>query len=197
MKRRFPDWRMRPISVDGRDNTTRLERGPQGTGGDGAAGGFARSGGLPIGGRHRRRAEQTRYLIGGMAGSALTSTMLRKAPYRTVRCLMLRAGLWENPMSGILGGAAGNVYYGGTANPPATERAGPDKPPPTVARASALPDKGVTSRLRREPCAGHREVSCEVSVAARVGRAIECRNTVIRNTEAVSAAEGNTDRPLS
>ncbi len=40
----------------------------------------------------------------------------------------------------ILGGAAGNVYYGGTANPPATERAGPDKPPPTVARASALPD---------------------------------------------------------
>ena len=140
MKRRSPDWRMRPISVDGRDNTTRLERGPQGTGGDGAAGGFARSGGLPIGGWHRRRAEQTRYLIGGMAGSALTSTMLRKAPYRTVRCLMLRAGLWENPMSGISGGAAGNVYYGGTANPPATERAGPDKPPPTVARASALPD---------------------------------------------------------
>ena len=39
-----------------------------------------------------------------------------------------------------LRGAAGNVYYGGTANPPATERAGPDKPPPTVARASALPD---------------------------------------------------------
>ena len=31
------------------------------------------------------------YLIGGMAGSALTSTMLRKAPYRTVRCLMLEA----------------------------------------------------------------------------------------------------------
>ena len=82
----------------------------------------------------------SRYLFGGMAGSALTSTMLRKAPYRTVRCLMLRAGLWENPMSGISGGAAGNVYYGGTANPPATERAGPDKPPPTVARASALPD---------------------------------------------------------
>ena len=32
------------------------------------------------------------------------------------------------------------MYYGGTAHPPATERAGPDKPPPTVARASALPD---------------------------------------------------------
>ena len=84
MKRRSPDWRMRPISVDGRDNTTRLERGPQGSGGDGAAGGYAHRGGLPIGGWHRRRAEQTRYLFGGMAGSALTSTMLRKAPYRTV-----------------------------------------------------------------------------------------------------------------
>ena len=33
------------------------------------------------------------------------------------------------------------MYYGGTAHPPATERAGPDKPPPTDARASALPDK--------------------------------------------------------
>ena len=104
MKRRSPDWRMRPPSVDGRDNTTRLERGPQGSGGDGAAGGYAHRGGLPISGWHRRRAEQTRYLFGGMAGSALTSTMLRKAPYRTVRCLMLRAGVWENPMSGISGG---------------------------------------------------------------------------------------------
>ena len=32
------------------------------------------------------------------------------------------------------------MTYSETANPPATERAGPDKPPPTVARASALPD---------------------------------------------------------
>ena len=46
------------------------------------------------------------------------------------------------PYPTISGGAAGNVYYGGTANPPATERAGPDKPPPTVARASVLPDHG-------------------------------------------------------
>ena len=53
---------------------------------------------------------------------------------------MLEAVPWENPTYGILGRAAGNVYYGGTAHPPATERAGPDKPPPTVARASALPD---------------------------------------------------------
>ena len=35
--------------------------------------------------------------------------------------------LWENPTYGILGRAAGNVVYGGTAHPPATERAGPDK----------------------------------------------------------------------
>jgi hypothetical protein len=41
--------------------------------------------------RGRRRAEQTRYPIRGMAGSALTSMVLRKAPYRTVGCLMLEA----------------------------------------------------------------------------------------------------------
>ena len=45
MTRRSSDWRMRPISVDGRDNTTRLERGPQGTGGDAAADGSAHGGG--------------------------------------------------------------------------------------------------------------------------------------------------------
>ena len=81
MKRRSPDWPMRPTSGDGRDNITRQERGPQGSGGDAAADGSARRGGISIGGWHRRRAEQTRYPIGGMAGSALTSTMLRKAPY--------------------------------------------------------------------------------------------------------------------
>ena len=53
---------------------------------------------------------------------------------------MLEAVPWENPTYGILGRAAGNVVYGGTAHPLATERAGPDKPPPTDARASALPD---------------------------------------------------------
>ena len=44
MKRRRPDWRMRPTSDDGRDNITRLERGPLGSGGDAVAGGFARRG---------------------------------------------------------------------------------------------------------------------------------------------------------
>ena len=36
--------------------------------------------------------------------------------------------------------------------------------------------KGVTNRLHREPCAGRREASGEVSVAARAGRANERRN---------------------
>ena len=34
VERRAADWRMRPASEDGRDNITRLERGPQGSGGD-------------------------------------------------------------------------------------------------------------------------------------------------------------------
>ena len=33
VERRAADWRMRPASEDGRDNITRLERGPQGSGG--------------------------------------------------------------------------------------------------------------------------------------------------------------------
>ena len=40
---------------------------------------------LPRAGWHRRRAEQTQYPTGGMAGSALTSEGLRKAPYRTAK----------------------------------------------------------------------------------------------------------------
>ena len=75
-----------------------------------------------------------------MAGSALTSEDLRKAPYRTARCLLLEAGPWENPKSGILGGAAGNVAYGGTVNPPRNRKGGAGNPPPKGARASALPD---------------------------------------------------------
>ena len=80
-----PDWRMRSPSIDGRDNTARPERGPLGTGGDGAADVSAHRGGGSIGGWHRRRAEQTQYPTGGMAGSALTSEDLRKAPYRTAK----------------------------------------------------------------------------------------------------------------
>ena len=43
MKRRSSRLADEAESVDGRDNTTRLERGPQGSGGDGAAGGYAHS----------------------------------------------------------------------------------------------------------------------------------------------------------
>ena len=44
-------------------------------------------------------------------------------------------------MSGILGGAAGNVAYGGTVNPSRNRKGGAGNPPPTGARVSALPDK--------------------------------------------------------
>ena len=54
---------------------------------------------------------------------------------------MLEAVPWENPTYGISGGAAGNVVYGGTVNPPRNRKGGAGNPPPTGARASALPDK--------------------------------------------------------
>ena len=56
---------------------------------------------------------------------------------------MLEAVLWENPTYGISGGAAGNVAYGGTVNPPRNRKGGAGNPPPTGARASALPNKTV------------------------------------------------------
>ena len=59
---------------------------------------------------------------------------------------MLEAVLWENPTYGISGGAAGNVVYGGTVNPPRNRKGGAGNPPPTGARASALPNKA--KRLR-------------------------------------------------
>ena len=43
-------------------------------------------------------------------------------------------------MSGILGGATGNVAYVGTVNPSRNRKGGAGNPPPTGARASALPD---------------------------------------------------------
>ena len=79
-------------------------------------------------------------LVGGMAGSALIPAVLRKAPLQTSRCLLLEAVPWENPMYGILGGAAGNVAYGGTVTPPCNRKGRDGNPPPTGARASALPD---------------------------------------------------------
>ena len=54
---------------------------------------------------------------------------------------MLEAVPWGNPTYGILGGAAGNVAYGGTVNPPRNRKGGAGNPPPKGARASALPDK--------------------------------------------------------
>ena len=56
---------------------------------------------------------------------------------------MLEAVPWENPTYGILGRAAGNVAYGGTVNPPRNRKGGAGNPPPTGARASALPDRGL------------------------------------------------------
>ena len=41
-----------------------------------------------------------------------------------------------------LRGGAGNVAYGGTVNPPRYRKGGAGNPPPTGARASALPDGG-------------------------------------------------------
>ena len=59
---------------------------------------------------------------------------------------MLEAVPWENPTYGILGGAAGNVAYGGTVNPPRNRKGGAGNPPPKGARASALPDIALQAR---------------------------------------------------
>ena len=84
-----------------------------------------------------------------MAGSALTSAVMRKAPLQTARCLFLKPYRGKTRRT-VLGRAAGNVVYGGTAHPPATERAGSDKPPPTDARASALPDNFRVGGWKRD-----------------------------------------------
>ena len=60
---------------------------------------------------------------------------------------MLEAVPWENPTYGISGGAAGNVAYGGTVNPLRNRKGGAGNPPPTGARASALPDTCVSERI--------------------------------------------------
>ncbi len=62
---------------------------------------------------------------------------------------MLEAVPWENPTYGISGGAAGNVAYGGTVNPPRNRKGGAGNPPPTGARASALPDSGASHGQNR------------------------------------------------
>ena len=58
---------------------------------------------------------------------------------------MLEAVPWENPTYGISGGAAGNVAYGETVNPPRNRKGGAGNPPPTGARASALPNDDQTT----------------------------------------------------
>ena len=88
---RSPDWRMRSLSDDGQDNITGLERGPQGSGGVVETRSSAHRGGSISRMRQRLRTEQTRVAVRRMAGSALTLAFPRKAPIRTVRCLMLEA----------------------------------------------------------------------------------------------------------
>ena len=63
-------------------------------------------------------------------------------------------------MSGILGGAAGNVAYGGTVNPPRNRKGGAGNPPPTGARASALPDNFSPNRLWQ-----NRAVACTYALS--------------------------------
>ena len=48
----------------------------------------------------------------------------------------------DNPTYGIPGRAAGNVVQGGSVNPPRNRKGETGNPPPTGARASALPDRG-------------------------------------------------------
>ena len=80
---------------------------------------------FPCAGRGRRRAEQTREPSGGMAGSALTPAVRRKAPARTERCLLLEAVPWQSPTYGILGGGRLEMWSRAELRThPATERAG-------------------------------------------------------------------------
>ena len=146
VRRSGADWRMRSPSDEGRDNTTPSERGPLGSGGGVKAGDRTLGRIIPYGERRRRRREQTRASREVWRGRPLLPRDSRKAPDRTQRCLMLQAVPWENPMYGISGGAAGNVAQGGTVNPPRNRKGGAGNPPPTGARAIALPDRDFGSR---------------------------------------------------
>ena len=117
--------RMRSPSIDGRDNTARPERGPLGTGGDGAADVSAHSGGGSIGGWHRSKggANAVSDRGHGWVGLNLGGPAEGAVP-NCKGCLLLEAVPWENPTYGILGRAAGNVYYGGTAHPHRNRKGG-------------------------------------------------------------------------
>ena len=83
---------------------------------------------------------------------------------------MLEAVPWGNPTYGISGGAAGNVAYGGTVNPPRNRKGGAGNPPPKGARASALPDKVVQGALREVLEAVYEQDFVECSYGFRPGR---------------------------
>ena len=119
------------------------------------------------------RTEQTYATGRAWLGQPLPFCGLRKAPSQLdgARCLKPYPG---KPDVRNFRGAAGNVVYGGTVNPPAIERAGSEKPLPKDARASCLPDH----HFHREPCACIREDVREASVAARVAGTIEQRKGV-------------------
>ena len=71
MDRSPPDWRMRPTSVDGRDNITRPERGPLGSGGV-AATEVPHAVAVSKSGRGHAEGRSKRGVGGRMAGLALT-----------------------------------------------------------------------------------------------------------------------------
>ncbi len=125
-----------------------------------------------------------------MAGSALTCCSMRKALSQLcgARCLKPYPG---KPDVRNFRGAAGNVVYGGTAHPPAIERAGPEKPPPKDARASSLPNKGKppTSTASRASV----PVRGQAKRRQRYGRAgpLSIEKTMVRGAGAFRAAEGN------
>ena len=71
MERSSPDWRMRSPSDDGRDNRTRSERGPLGSGGDDTAGGPHAVAEFPCGGRGRLRNGVNAGTVRGYGGVGL------------------------------------------------------------------------------------------------------------------------------
>ena len=80
------------------------------------------------------------------------------------------------------------MVYGGTAHPPATERAGPDKPPPTDARASALPDRDVIEGAGR-PNADFTKLAKRAGWAARAFIVISAALAVVNVLNAENKLE--------
>ena len=97
VRRRFPDWRMRSPSDEGRDNTTLLERGPLGSGGtSNVQGPHAEAGSLS---RQMvvSKAPANPWWAAGMPGIRLKrGNIWWKAGHRTARCLSLKP-YWGKP----------------------------------------------------------------------------------------------------